>query len=72
MHTYRVGDAADRWRRGDKSCEWIQRDAAAGEFFAAGHAEHGNDIPGLVASTKAERVAIVAATFDWTREACRR
>ena len=42
--------------RGDKSCEWILRDAAAGEVFAAGHAEHGNDIPGLLSTTKAERV----------------
>ncbi len=56
MHNYWVGDAADLWRAGDKSCEWILRDAAAGEVFAAGHAEHGNDIPGLLSTTKAERV----------------
>ena len=46
MHNYWVGDAADAWRGGDKSIEWILREAAAGEVFAAGHAEHGNDIPG--------------------------
>ncbi len=56
MHNYWVGDAADLWRGGDKSCEWILKEAAAGEVFAAGHAEHGNDIPGLLSTTKAERV----------------
>jgi alkylation response protein AidB-like acyl-CoA dehydrogenase len=56
MHNYWVGDAADAWRSGDKSLEWILREAAAGEVFAAGHAEHGNDIPGLLSTTKAERV----------------
>jgi alkylation response protein AidB-like acyl-CoA dehydrogenase len=56
MHNYWVGDAADAWRSGDKSVEWILREAAAGEVFAAGHAEHGNDIPGLLSTTKAERV----------------
>src|SRR5258705_9752268 len=56
MHNYWVGNAADLWRGGDKSCEWILKDAAAGEVFAAGHAEHGNDIPGLLSTTKAERV----------------
>ena len=57
MHNYWVGDAADMWRSGDKSCQWILEDAAAGEVFAAGHAEHGNDIPGLLSTTKAEKVA---------------
>src|SRR5262249_14114794 len=56
MHNYWVGDAADLWRSGDKSCEWILHEAAGGEVFAAGHAEHGNDIPGLLSTTKAERV----------------
>jgi alkylation response protein AidB-like acyl-CoA dehydrogenase len=56
MHSYWVGDAADAWRGGDKSIEWILREAGAGEVFAAGHAEHGNDIPGLLSTTKAERV----------------
>jgi len=57
MHHYWVGIAADLWRSGDTSCEWILRDAAAGEVFAAGHAEAGNDIPALLSTTKAERVA---------------
>jgi alkylation response protein AidB-like acyl-CoA dehydrogenase len=56
MHNYWVGDAADLWRNGDKSLEWVLREAAEGEVFAAGHAEHGNDIPGLLSTTKAERV----------------
>ena len=55
MHNYWVGDAADVWRGGDTSVEWILREAAAGEVFAAGHAEHGNDIPGLLSTAKAER-----------------
>ena len=57
MHHYWVGDAADAFRGGDKSLQWILEEAAAGEVFAAGHAEHGNDIPGLLSTTKAERVS---------------
>jgi alkylation response protein AidB-like acyl-CoA dehydrogenase len=57
MHVYWVGVAADLWRSGDKSLEWILTEAAAGEIFAAGHAERGNDIPLLLSTAKAERVA---------------
>ncbi len=56
MHLYWIGVAADLWRRGDRSLEWILREASAGEIFAAGHAESGNDIPVLLSTTKAERV----------------
>ena len=56
MHLYWLGVAADLWRRGDRSLEWVLREAAAGEVFAAGHAESGNDIPVLLSTTKAERV----------------
>ena len=56
MHLYWAGVAADLWRRGDTSLEWILREAVAGEIFAAGHAESGNDIPLLLSTTKAERV----------------
>jgi alkylation response protein AidB-like acyl-CoA dehydrogenase len=56
MHHYWVGLAADLWRQGDKSCEWILKEAAAGEVFAAGHAETGNDLPLMLSTTKAERV----------------
>src|SRR6266481_7837972 len=43
MHLYWTGVAADLWRRGDASLEWMLREAAAGEIFAAGHAESGKD-----------------------------
>src|SRR5687767_11131552 len=33
MHNYWVGVAADVWRSGDKSVEWILREAGAGEVF---------------------------------------
>jgi alkylation response protein AidB-like acyl-CoA dehydrogenase len=56
MHLYWVGNAADLWRRGDRSLEWILREAAAGEIFAAGHAESGNDVPVLLSTSRAERV----------------
>ena len=56
MHLYWIGIAADLWRRGDTSLEWLLREAAAGEIFAAGHAESGNDIPVLLSTSKAERV----------------
>src|SRR5215467_9783431 len=56
MHLYWLGVAADLWRRGDTSLEWILREAAAGEIFAAGHAESGNDVPVLLSTAKAVRV----------------
>ena len=56
MHLYWTGNAADLWRAGDTSLRWLLEAAAAGEVFAAGHAESGNDIPVLLSTTKAERV----------------
>jgi len=56
MHVYWVGVAADLLRAGDKSLEWVLHEAAAGEIFAAGHSERGNDIPLLLSTAKAERV----------------
>jgi alkylation response protein AidB-like acyl-CoA dehydrogenase len=56
MHIYWAGVAADLWRRGDKSLEWLLCDTVNGEIFAAGHAESGNDLPVLLSTTKAERV----------------
>lgn len=56
MHLYWVGLAADLRRAGDRSLEWLLAAAAAGDIFAAGHAESGNDIPLLLSTTKAERV----------------
>jgi len=77
MHNYWVGVAADLWRAGDKSLEWVLQEAAAGEVFAAGHAESGNDIPLLLSTSKAERVdggwritgrkAFGSLTPVWTR-----
>jgi len=57
MHLYWVGVAADLWRAGDRSLQWVLEEAAAGKIFAAGHAETGNDIPLLLSTTTAERVS---------------
>lgn len=56
MHLYWVGVAADLRRMGDNSLEWLLREAAAGEVFAAGHGETGNDLPVLLSTAKAEPV----------------
>jgi alkylation response protein AidB-like acyl-CoA dehydrogenase len=56
MHIYWTGIAADLYRNGDRSLQWILEEAAAGEVFAAGHGEAGNDLPVLLSTAKAERV----------------
>ena len=56
MHLYWTGVAADLYRAGDKSLVWLLEEAAAGEIFAAGHGESGNDLPVMYSSAKAERV----------------
>jgi alkylation response protein AidB-like acyl-CoA dehydrogenase len=56
MHLYFVGVAADLWRGGDKSLEWLLKGALHDEVYAAGHAEGGNDIPLIYSTTRAERV----------------
>ncbi|HEY3886676.1 MAG TPA: acyl-CoA dehydrogenase family protein [Vicinamibacterales bacterium] len=56
MHHYWVGTAADSWRMGNKSVEFILQDAAAGEVFAAGHAESGNETSLFSSTTKAKKV----------------
>jgi alkylation response protein AidB-like acyl-CoA dehydrogenase len=56
MHTYWVGIAEELRRAGDDSLRWILDAAVAGEVFAAGHAESGNDIPVLLSTCRAERV----------------
>ena len=56
MHLYWLGIAADLWRAGDRSVEWILQEAVRGQIFAAGHAESGNDVPVLLSTTQAERV----------------
>jgi alkylation response protein AidB-like acyl-CoA dehydrogenase len=56
MHVYWTGTAADLWRAGDTSQQWLLEAAMAGEVFAAGHGESGNDVPVLLSTTRAERV----------------
>ena len=56
MHSYWTGIAAELERAGDPSLTWILQAAAAGEVFAAGHAEAGNDMPVLLSTCAAERV----------------
>jgi alkylation response protein AidB-like acyl-CoA dehydrogenase len=56
MHLYWTGVAADLRRLGDNSLEWLLKEAAAGEVFAAGHGERGNDLPLFLSTTSAERV----------------
>lgn len=57
MHHYWVGIAAQLERWGDTSLTWMLEAAASGQVFAAGHAEAGNDIPVLLSTCVAERVA---------------
>lgn len=54
MHLYWSGVAADLRRTGDDSLEWLLRETAAGEVFAAGHGEPGNDRDLEYALTRAE------------------
>lgn len=56
MHVYWTGVAADLRRMGDPSLEWLLKEAASGEVFAAGHGEPGNDLPLFLSTTRAERV----------------
>jgi alkylation response protein AidB-like acyl-CoA dehydrogenase len=56
MHLYWTGVAADMRRMGDNSLEWLLREAAAGEVFAAGHGEAGNDLPLFLSTARAERM----------------
>ena len=56
MHLLWTGVAADLWRRGDPSQEWLLHEAASGEVFASGHSEQGNDLPVLFSTSKAEKV----------------
>ena len=56
MHVYWTGVAADLWRSVDKSLAWLLEEAVAGEVFAAGHGEAGNDFPLLMSTASAEKV----------------
>ena len=57
MHSYWIGMATELERTGDTSLRWISEAAVAGDVFAAGHAETGNDIPVLLSTCRAQRVA---------------
>jgi alkylation response protein AidB-like acyl-CoA dehydrogenase len=56
MHLYWTGIATFLRDSGDPSLEWILRESMAGEVFAAGHAETGNDLLALMSTCTAERV----------------
>lgn len=56
MHLYWMGLAADIYRSGDKSCQWMLEEGGRGEVFAAGHSEAGNDLPVLYSTARAEKV----------------
>jgi alkylation response protein AidB-like acyl-CoA dehydrogenase len=53
MHIYWTGLASDLRRNGDDSLTWVLEEAAAGQVFAAGHGERGNDFPLMMATTEA-------------------
>lgn len=56
MHVYWMGVAADLHRSGDNSCDWMLERGAAGDIFAAGHGEAGNDLPLFLSSSNATKV----------------
>ncbi len=55
MHLVVTGMAAVLAARGDDSLELVLRDAAAGEVFAFGNSEAGNDLVMFASRTRAER-----------------
>jgi alkylation response protein AidB-like acyl-CoA dehydrogenase len=59
MHVYWTGVAADLRKMGDPSLEWLLREAAAGEIFAAGHGEVGDG--GVLAIGSGANFALAAA-----------
>ncbi len=56
MHLVWVGVARVLSERGDTSLDWVLQDAAAGELFAFGNSEPGNDLVLWDSLTTAERV----------------
>lgn len=55
-HLAWVGVAAELWRSGDASLQWVLEAAARDQLFAAGHSEQGNDAYLMSSSTRAEQV----------------
>jgi alkylation response protein AidB-like acyl-CoA dehydrogenase len=56
MHIYWTGVASDLLKQGDDSLVWLLEKAGQGEIFAALHGEAGNDVPGVLSTSQAERV----------------
>lgn len=56
MHMYWCGVATSMRQMGDNSLDWILREAADGEVFAAAHGEAGAELPLFLSTTRAERV----------------
>src|SRR4051812_44033531 len=56
MHLVWVGVARVLAERGDHSLDWVLQDAAAGELFAFGNSEPGNDLVLWDSLTTVERV----------------
>ena len=55
MHNYWVGTAANLWHNGDRSLEWLLKEALAGEVFNGSHSERGSE-GARTSTSKAVRV----------------
>ena len=66
--------AADLHRVGDHRCDWMLERAAAGDIFAAGHGEAGNDLPLFLSTLDGRARSTAAGRSPATRSsaACRR
>jgi alkylation response protein AidB-like acyl-CoA dehydrogenase len=56
MHLYWTGAATDLHRLGVPGLDHVINGALAGEVYASGHAEAGNDVPVVLSTTQAEPV----------------
>lgn len=55
-HFIWTGLAAERWRDGDPSLEWLLREARAGKIFFAGQGDTGKGFPDYLLPIKAEKI----------------
>lgn len=67
MHLVWTGVAATLLARGDDSLAWVLDDAAAGELFAFGNSEAGNDLVLFDSRTRAEPAGEGAYRFTGTK-----
>ena len=67
MHLVWTGVARVLHERGDTSLDWVQEDAAAGELFAFGNSEAGNDLVLFDSLTKAVPGADGSYAFTGTK-----